>query len=68
MRAACGAARRACRDDWREDKSMGFEALEAMMLVEALEAAGDLNIPVAHHFACHQQRRQASGHWRWSCG
>jgi hypothetical protein len=46
---------------------MGFEALEAMMLVEALEAAGDLNIPVAHHFACHQQRRQASGHWRWSC-
>ena len=39
---------------------MGFEALEAMMLVEALEAAGDLNIPVAHHFACHQPRRQAA--------
>lgn len=58
--AWCGASFTAGGDDWREDKSMVVEVLEATMLVDVLEASGDLNIPVAHHSACHDQLRQAA--------
>ena len=58
MRGAwCWASFTAGGDDWREDKSIVVEALEVTMLVEVLEAAGDLNIPVAHHSACHEKVR-----------
>jgi hypothetical protein len=56
--AWCGASFTAGDDDWREDKSMVVEALEVTMLVDVLEAAGDLNIPVAHHSACQEQVRR----------